>query len=258
MTLGFAVTACENDGMGPHAHACPCCGHSTLGERAGFEICPVCFWEDDGQDDVDAHEELGGPNRGTLWEARANFLKFGACEEAARRHVRPPAADEPSVRRWSLLDEVAVELVPSSDAVPWNLLRNGVVTDVVRDRARATLVVNIPYLRVRFAQPGSRFRVEFLDCSLLEYAPYEGAVSSLASEIAQAHPNLLKAIRERDNIVVWGSAGALRLRYEHLAVRFDDGAPLAVAALDECARAYWEERDRDFRQPALANKGDPQ
>ena len=257
MTLGFAGAACENDGMGPHAHACPCCGHPTLGERAGFEICPVCFWEDDGQDDVDAHVERGGPNRGTLWEARANFMKFGACEEAARRHVRPPAADEPRVRRWSLLDKVAVELVPSSDAVPWNLLHDGVVTDVVRDRDRATLVVDIPYLRVRFSQPGSGFRVELLDCSLLEYAPYEGAVSSLASEIALAHPNLVEAIREGDNIVVWGSAGALRLRYEHLALRFDDGAPLAVAALDECARAYWEEWDRDVRQPALAKKGGP-
>src|SRR5690606_15709062 len=65
MTLGFTGAACENDGMGAHAHACPCCGHPTLGERAGFEICPVCFWEDDGQDDVDAHVERGGPNRGT-------------------------------------------------------------------------------------------------------------------------------------------------------------------------------------------------
>jgi hypothetical protein len=68
--------------------------------------------------------------------------------------------------------------VPSSDVAPWNLLHNGVVTDVVRDRDRATLVVDFPYLRARFAQPGSRVRVELLDCSLLEYAPYEGAAAT--------------------------------------------------------------------------------
>jgi len=41
---------------------CPCCGYPTLGERGGYEICNVCFWEDDGQDDIDADETWGGPN----------------------------------------------------------------------------------------------------------------------------------------------------------------------------------------------------
>ena len=35
---------------------CPCCGNLTLSARSRFEICPVCGWEDDGQDDADAHE----------------------------------------------------------------------------------------------------------------------------------------------------------------------------------------------------------
>jgi hypothetical protein len=42
---------------------CPSCGCRTLGERDGFEICPVCFWEDDGQDDHDADVVRGGPQR---------------------------------------------------------------------------------------------------------------------------------------------------------------------------------------------------
>jgi len=30
-------------------YPCPCCGHRLLGEMPGsYEICPVCFWEDDG------------------------------------------------------------------------------------------------------------------------------------------------------------------------------------------------------------------
>lgn len=40
----------------------PCCGFITLTERSAYEICPVCFWEDDGQDDHDADHVRGGPN----------------------------------------------------------------------------------------------------------------------------------------------------------------------------------------------------
>lgn len=70
-------------------YQCPCCDYISLPERGNFLICKVCFWEDDGQD----LEELGepsGPNHGiTLREARANFERFGACEEAMLKHVLP-------------------------------------------------------------------------------------------------------------------------------------------------------------------------
>jgi hypothetical protein len=77
------------------AIACPCCRNLTLGGRGGFEICPVCFWEDDGQDDQDASLARGGPN-GTLSlvEARKNFLAYGACDESSKRNVRPPTPRE--------------------------------------------------------------------------------------------------------------------------------------------------------------------
>jgi hypothetical protein len=41
---------------------CPSCGFPTLSERNGYEICTICDWEDDGQDDNDATEVFGGPN----------------------------------------------------------------------------------------------------------------------------------------------------------------------------------------------------
>ena len=41
---------------------CPGCGYPTLSERGGYEICAVCNWEDDNQDDPNADEVLGGPN----------------------------------------------------------------------------------------------------------------------------------------------------------------------------------------------------
>lgn len=76
-------------------YRCPCCGFKTLGERGGFEICVVCFWEDDGQDDHDADIVRGGPNGGlSLTQARANYREFGACERSMLEHVRPPTDDE--------------------------------------------------------------------------------------------------------------------------------------------------------------------
>jgi Cysteine-rich CPCC len=63
--------------------------------RGAFEICEVCFWEDDGQDDPDADAALGGPNGGlSLTDARRNFAAFGACDERHRRSVRDPLPDE--------------------------------------------------------------------------------------------------------------------------------------------------------------------
>jgi hypothetical protein len=74
---------------------CPCCGCRTLGERGGFEICPVCFWEDDGQDDHDADVVRGGPNGAlSLTEARANYREFGASSERRKQFVRQPRVDE--------------------------------------------------------------------------------------------------------------------------------------------------------------------
>ena len=77
------------------AYRCPCCSFKTLFGRGEDEICPVCFWEDDGQDEPDADIALGGPN-GTLslTQARSNFQRLGAVEERFMANVRPPMADE--------------------------------------------------------------------------------------------------------------------------------------------------------------------
>jgi Cysteine-rich CPCC len=44
----------ENDEIPPREQKepCPCCGCLTLDDRRRFEICSVCFWEDDGQDEL--------------------------------------------------------------------------------------------------------------------------------------------------------------------------------------------------------------
>ena len=64
-------------------------------ERSSDDICPSCFWEDDGQDDVDTDDIRGGPNRLlSLTQARHNFRTFGACDERVKGLVRRPNTDE--------------------------------------------------------------------------------------------------------------------------------------------------------------------
>ncbi|MEI5527236.1 CPCC family cysteine-rich protein [Streptomyces brasiliscabiei] len=62
---------------GPGQLPCPCCFQPTLEERASFEICPECGWEDDGQDDTDAHVVRGGPNGSlSLARARSEYAEY--------------------------------------------------------------------------------------------------------------------------------------------------------------------------------------
>ena len=56
---------------------CPCCYLPTLKSRQDYNICVLCDWEDDGQDDHNADKVLGGPNRDySLTEARQNFKQY--------------------------------------------------------------------------------------------------------------------------------------------------------------------------------------
>ncbi len=76
-------------------YRCPCCRYPTLPMRGGFEVCAVCYWEDDGQDAHDADRVRGGPNGNlSLTQAIANFENFGACDEASVTSVRAPNEDE--------------------------------------------------------------------------------------------------------------------------------------------------------------------
>jgi hypothetical protein len=90
-----AVTFNVHRTAGDEPYGCPCCGYLTLRERGMYEICPVCFWEDDGQDDHDADDARGGPNRGlSLTEARHNFTAYGASERRRLHLVREPQPHE--------------------------------------------------------------------------------------------------------------------------------------------------------------------
>ena len=73
------------------SYKCPCCHYKSLPARGEFFICPVCFWEDDGSDNL---EHYSGPNHMTLREAQENFLRFGACSEDAINFIEIDATEK--------------------------------------------------------------------------------------------------------------------------------------------------------------------
>lgn len=63
-------------------YPCSCCSFLTLrsSKTGSYEVCPVCFWEDDPvqKEDIDY---TGGANQVSLSVARNSFIDFGASEQ---------------------------------------------------------------------------------------------------------------------------------------------------------------------------------
>ena len=67
---------------------CPCCGHLIFLEPPGsYDICEICFWEDDIVM-LRWPTSGGGANHASLVEAQRNYAEFGASERARIAHVR--------------------------------------------------------------------------------------------------------------------------------------------------------------------------
>ena len=88
-----ASTMIRNSRPDRYWYTCPVCGYPCHIERGGFDICDLCGWEDDDQDDPHADEIWGGPNGDySLAEARENFA---ACRTKYRPGTRGFELDGP-------------------------------------------------------------------------------------------------------------------------------------------------------------------
>lgn len=92
-------------------YTCPCCGYKTLEEKppGTFEICSICFWEDDNVQ-FDDPDYKSGANDISLREAQKNFIKFGAKEKRVISYVRKPAKEDKKDPKWKILPDVIQEL----------------------------------------------------------------------------------------------------------------------------------------------------
>jgi hypothetical protein len=114
-----ALIARSSPGRSIDLAVCPCCGYPTLSARGMFDICCLCGWEDDGQDDRNADAVRGGPNSDySLTEARRNFIDY-------RTQYRP--ADTGRFEREMPTRAVRTELIAVFDALlpivhPWTFI----------------------------------------------------------------------------------------------------------------------------------------
>jgi len=94
-----------NDQNQDEKFACPCCGYKTLREKPSgtYNICEVCFWEDDPIQLDDPNYE-GGANRVSLKQGQKNFQEFDACEIDMVKNVRQPNSDEGRDDNWRFID----------------------------------------------------------------------------------------------------------------------------------------------------------
>ncbi|CAI3676883.1 Membrane protein [Clostridium neonatale] len=81
---------------------CPCCGYITLESEHEYDICPICFWEDDWIqfEEVDLQD---GANKVSLRQAQKNYIEFGACEKEMLCHVRKPTVYDIKDENWNVL-----------------------------------------------------------------------------------------------------------------------------------------------------------
>lgn len=87
-------------------YPCPCCGYLVFSTPpGGYELCPVCDWEDD---DVQLAFPMmpGGANSDSLYEHQQTFLKVSTPEFRATTSMRPPQHGEQKDPQWRPLDPV--------------------------------------------------------------------------------------------------------------------------------------------------------
>ncbi len=83
-------------------YTCPCCGYKTLHEKppGTYDICPICFWEDDPVQFDDPSYEGGANHPVSLRQAQRNFREFGAVERRLLEHIRKPTLSDERDPEW--------------------------------------------------------------------------------------------------------------------------------------------------------------
>ena len=108
---------------------CPCCGYATLPQRGRYDVCELCNWEDDGQDDPYADEVWGGPNSHySLMQARENFKRHWIMydpDDSDRRHLFNSSVEMEAKKAIVAAFEAMKNADETEQALLWNEVRKG-------------------------------------------------------------------------------------------------------------------------------------
>lgn len=104
-SLGKGAVPIGTEVWSVNKYPCPCCGYKTLDEKppGTYDICPICFWEDDPVQFSDPDYE-GGANVVSLRQAQRSFLEIGVSEFRFKENARTPQSGEERDPGWQPLD----------------------------------------------------------------------------------------------------------------------------------------------------------
>lgn len=136
---------------------CPVCGYLTIEEK--WDICPVCFWEYEGDNET---EESGANHGLTIAKARENFALLGACDADMLKNVRPPFESE----------------LPEGDEFGdagkdvWNIYLAPFFKSIIEQDRCAVVICNLadeiiymnPAAKARYAKHGDLIGKSIMDC----------------------------------------------------------------------------------------------
>lgn len=87
---------------------CPCCGYRTMDSDGNYDICPICFWEDDPFQKENEYDL--GANQIPLIEAQKNYISYGACEKRIVEYVRKPNLQDKRDPNWRVINDDLYDL----------------------------------------------------------------------------------------------------------------------------------------------------
>ena len=143
-------------------HPCPCCGCKTLPQRAYYDPCPVCYWEDEGGEPW----AYSGPNGETSGEAQQRYLARNLPHRLRTGNVRAPKWGEERDPDWRPIedtDEVLARVKQARD--DWGRSfeastegMNEQVDENLREYNEAYQLLNVEAASLPFSEVKSRLR----------------------------------------------------------------------------------------------------
>lgn len=78
---------------------CPVCGYDTIPNIGKYNLCDICYWEDDSIQRDNPDSDVGANNT-SLTQARKTYREVGACESRLTGYTRKPTASDERDSEW--------------------------------------------------------------------------------------------------------------------------------------------------------------